>query len=213
MLELFIKGIVIGFSIAAAVGPIGLLCIQRSLSDGFKIGFASGLGAATADGLYGLVAGFGLTAVSTALVAWQFWIRLLGGAFLVYLGVSLMRAKPKDKAVSVRHQRSLVRAYIETFFLTLTNPMTILSFVAIFAGVGVGVSGTDYASASLFVAGVALGSALWWLILSGVVAFVLRHRLSVAVIHRINMFSGFVMLAFAAIALWACVGKVAELIP
>ena len=204
MLALFLKGLIVGFSIAAPVGPIAMLCIQRSLKDGFKIGLLTGLGAATADAIYGFVAGFGLTAISSALMAWQFWIRLIGGLFLLYLGINLLRATNQNIAVSKAHQRSAWRAYIGTLFLTLTNPMTILSFVAIFAGVGVGVSGTNYVSASIFVGGVGLGSAAWWLLLSGGTARILRHRINHNVMHRINQFSGLVMLAFAAMALWAC---------
>ena len=87
MLSLFIKGLIIGFAIAAPVGPIGVLCIQRSLHNGFKIGLMTGLGAAFADGSYGLIAGFGLTALSSLLINHQFLIRLVGGLFLIYLGI------------------------------------------------------------------------------------------------------------------------------
>src|SRR5271155_5027941 len=129
------KGIIIGFTIAAPVGPIGVLCIRRSLADGRKIGLATGLGAATADAAYGCVAGFGLTVISSFLVGHRFWLGLLGGLFLCYLGIRTFMSKPSGKAAEVRGS-GLFSAYLSTFFLTMTNPMTILSFVAVFAGFG-----------------------------------------------------------------------------
>src|SRR6185295_11026735 len=98
MLALFLKGLIIGFAIAAPVGPIGVLCIQRSLHDGFKIGLMTGFGAALADGTYGLIAGFGLTALSSLLIDHQFWIRLIGGLFLLYLGIKLFLTQPREKS-------------------------------------------------------------------------------------------------------------------
>lgn len=133
MLSVFLRGLLIGFSIAAPVGPIGLLCIRRTVADGRMVGFVSGLGAATADAFYGAVAGFGLTVVSGALVHGQTPLRLVGGAFLCYLGVRTFLARPAQTA-AVAGRRGLLGAYASTLALTLTNPSTILSFVAIFAG-------------------------------------------------------------------------------
>jgi threonine/homoserine/homoserine lactone efflux protein len=127
------QGILIGLSIAAPVGPIGVLCIRRTLSEGRGTGFVSGLGAATADAIYGCVAGFGLTFISDILVSQQTWFRLVGGLFLCYLGIRNFLARPVERAASVGGQ-GLAGAYASTFILTLTNPMTILSFAAIFAG-------------------------------------------------------------------------------
>src|SRR4051812_8188873 len=127
----FLKGLLIGFSIAAPVGPIGVLCIQRTLSYGRLSGLLTGLGAATADGVYGAVAAFGLTVVSSFLTGQQFWFQLIGGAFLFYLGAKNFKATPATKAASKEH-KGLLFDYISTVFLTLTNPATILSFVAIF---------------------------------------------------------------------------------
>src|SRR4029077_8267163 len=98
MLPLFIKGLIIGFAIAAPVGPIGILCIQRSLHDGFKIGLMTGMGAALADGTYGLIAGFGLTAISALLIHYQIAIRIIGGLYLLYLGIKLILTKPRDRS-------------------------------------------------------------------------------------------------------------------
>lgn len=199
MLSVFLRGALIGFSIAAPVGPIGLLCIRRTLADGRTIGFVSGLGAATADAFYGAVAGFGLTMVSQALVQGQTPLRLVGGAFLCYLGVRTFLARP-GQAAAPGGRRGLLGAYASTLGLTLTNPSTILSFVAIFAGLGVGSGGSDYASAAVLVAGVFLGSALWWLILSGT-AGALRGRLTSAGLQWVNRLSGVILAGFGVAAL------------
>jgi threonine/homoserine/homoserine lactone efflux protein len=194
----FLKGIAIGFSIAAPVGPIGLLCIRRSLAGGQWVGLATGLGAATADAAYGLVAAFGLTAVSDFLVGQRFWLGLLGGAFLCYLGARTFAQKPAEQAAEARGD-SLLAAYASTFLLTLTNPMTILSFVAVFAGFGLG-SSPDYLAATTLVIGVFAGSALWWLLLSGGVGL-FRSRIGPAWMQAVNRLSGAVIFGFGVYAL------------
>jgi threonine/homoserine/homoserine lactone efflux protein len=192
-LSFLIKGVIIGFSIAAPVGPIGILCIRRSLAEGQKMGLATGLGAATADAVYGCVAGFGLTAVSSFLVGQKVWLGFLGGLFLCYLGIRTFIAKPAEKPAEVGGS-GLLSAYLSTFFLTVTNPMTILSFVAVFAGFGLGAS-SDYLSATTLVAGVFIGSGLWWLLLStGVALF--RSRVNSSWMAAVNRASGVIMLAF-----------------
>ncbi len=188
-----------GFSIAAPVGPIGLLCIRRTLADGRAAGFASGLGAATADGLYGAVAAFGLTIISNVLIEQRLWLRLLGGAFLCYLGVRTFLAKPLQQAASGEGM-PLAGAYISTFFLTLTNPLTILSFAAVFAGLGLGSAQRDYASALVLVLGVFAGSALWWLTLSTGVGL-LRTRVGPRLLVWVNRISGTIIAAFGVAAL------------
>ena len=195
----FLKGIVIGFSIAAPVGPIGVLCIRRTLADGRRHGLVSGLGAATADALYGCVAGFGLTFVSSFLVDQQVWLRIAGGVFLCYLGVRTWLAQPAEAAVQTGGS-GLPAAYASTLLLTLTNPVTILAFAAIFAGLGIAATGGDYASAGLLVLGVFTGSAMWWLILSGAVSL-LRGRLTPARLRRLNRLSGLVITGFGLAAL------------
>lgn len=201
MLALFLKGLVIGFAIAAPVGPIGVLCIQRSLHDGFKIGLMTGIGAALADGTYGLIAAFGLTAISSMLVAHQFWIRVIGGLFLLYLGVKIFLTPPRERSAVGNSDRSPWHACATTYFLTITNPMTILSFVAIFAGLGLGSTSIDYAGAVLLVVGITLGSAIWWLLLSGGVAYILHKRVSPSLMKIINWISGSIILAFGLFAL------------
>jgi len=161
----FLKSLFIGFVIAAPVGPIGVLCARRTLLHGRRAGFFSGMGAATADAIYGFIAAFGLTFVSDILVEHQPWLRLVGGALLVFMGVKTFRALPVKKCELPRAARHYAGMYSSTFFLTLTNPMTIFSFAAVFAGFGlVGITGSAFSSGVL-VLGVFLGSALWWLFL------------------------------------------------
>jgi threonine/homoserine/homoserine lactone efflux protein len=198
-----VKGAVIGFSLAAPVGPIGLLCIRRSLADGRIVGLFTGLGAATADATYGAVAAFGLTAVSGFLVAQRVWLGLFGGAFLCYLGVRTFTAALASTEAQVR-SRGLTGAYASTFVLTLTNPLTILSFIPVFAGLGLGLA-PDTASAAAVVAGVFAGSALWWLLLShGVALF--RQRLGNNWMRSVNRLSGTMIFAFGLYAITAAVG-------
>lgn len=201
MINLFIKGLIIGFAIAAPVGPIGLLCIHRSLANGFKMGLMTGLGAALADGVYGCVAAFGLTAVSSLLISHQLWIRGLGGLFLIYFGVKLFFTKSSDQSQNKNSKTSSIHACATTFFLTLTNPMTILSFVAIFAGLGIGTEHPNFIHAAMMVMGVVLGSALWWVILSSTVAFFLHKRINTKSLKIINQLSGTIILLFGIFAL------------
>ena len=193
------RGTLIGFSIAAPVGPIGVLCIRRTLADGRATGLATGLGAATADAIYGCVAAFGLTWVTSLLLGGQTWIRVVGGVFLLYLGVRTFLARPGERPAAASGA-GLVAAYGSTFFLTLTNPMTILSFVAVFAGLGLGSARSDPASALTLVAGVFAGSALWWLTLSGLVS-IFRSRFDAGALLWVNRISGTIILAFGILAM------------
>ncbi|TFV91591.1 LysE family translocator [Oxalobacteraceae bacterium OM1] len=188
----FGKGLLIGFSIAAPVGPIGLLCFQRAMNQGMLHGFLSGLGAATADAMYGLVAAFGLTAVMTLLVGAAFWLKLVGGLFLVWLGWQTLRARPATQAAHAT-SAGLAGSYAGTFALTALNPATILSFVAIFAGAGVA-AGTGSGPA-LMVAGVFAGSAAWWLILC-TLAVSLRTRFGARQMRWLNVLSGLLITGF-----------------
>jgi threonine/homoserine/homoserine lactone efflux protein len=195
VITFFVKGLVIGISIAAPVGPIGLLCIQRTLSEGRTSGFVSGMGAATADAIYGCIAGFGVTVVSTFLVNQQVWLRLIGGAFLLFLGFRIFISPPAEKA-DVQRGGNLFTRYGSTFVLTLTNPMTILSFAAICAGLGV----STYGNAGLLVLGVFTGSALWWFTLSGCVHMV-RSRINKRKMQWINRGSGVVLMGIGVVIL------------
>jgi threonine/homoserine/homoserine lactone efflux protein len=200
-LPLFFKGLALGLAIAAPVGPIGILCIRRTLAEGWALGLAVGLGAATADAVYGAIAGFGLTAVSGFLVNQSRWLGLLGGLFLLYLGVRTFRSVPAERPANL-DRSGWWPAFGATAFLTLTNPLTILSFVAVFAGFGLAEAGAtrDYWGAVMLVVGVFLGSALWWLILSSGVAW-FRNRLTPSALRRINQLSGLIILGFGISAL------------
>lgn len=204
-ISLVIRGLILGFSIAAPVGPIGVLCIRRTLADGRTVGFVSGLGAATADMCYGAIAAFGLTAVSSLLVGQSSWIRLIGGAFLCYLGIRTVRGKPAAQAATTRRY-GLVGAYASTLLLTLTNPTTILSFVAIFAGLGLASTSGNYGASAQLVLGVFLGSALWWLLLSTGVGL-LRSRLDLRALRWVSYLSGVILLGFGILALLSLLSR------
>ena len=203
-LSILLKGLVIGLSIAAPVGPIGLLCIRRTLADGPAHGFASGLGAASADAVYGAIAGFGVALVTDALVGSQTALKLVGGLMLLWLGWSTLRARPADRPAAAQTTGGLAGAYASTFLLTLANPATILSFAAVFGGLGLapesGTSGDSTAVAAVLVLGVFVGSALWWLALSASVGAV-RRRVTPAAMLWINRASGAVLGGFGIAAL------------
>lgn len=198
-LGLLLKGILIGFSIAAPVGPIGTLCIRRTLAEGHTSGFLSGLGAATADAIYGCIGAFGITIISNILLGQHAVLRLGGGVFLCYLGIIAFIAEPAEEAAAGR-RRSLAGAYVSTLLLTLTNPVTILSFAAIFAGLGLGVVYESYYSAGILVLGVFAGSSLWWLILSSAVGAV-RENLNPKSLQWVNRISAAIILGFGIVAL------------
>jgi len=199
-MELFLRGLIIGFSIAAPVGPIGVLCIRRTLAEGRLTGFLSGMGAASADMFYGAVAAFGLTAVQDLLLGRSDWLRLVGGIFLLYLGVKTFFSKPAEGAVQST-RGGLFGAYLSTFFLTITNPLTILSFMAIFAGLSFGETDGNYATAAFMVLGVFLGSAAWWLTLSTGVSL-LRDRFTPSHLIWVNRLAGAIIVAFGLAALF-----------
>jgi threonine/homoserine/homoserine lactone efflux protein len=198
-IEFLVKGAMIGFAIAAPVGPIGVLCIRRTLAEGRAAGLVSGLGAATADATYAVIAGFGLTSISTFLVGQQQALRGLGGLFLLYLGVRYFLQRPAEGAAEAE-PRGLLGGFAATFALTLANPLTILSFAAIFAGLGIASAGGDYLAAAMLVLGVFAGSALWWLVLStGVSAS--RSRFTPSHLRWSNWIAGGVIFGFGAAAL------------
>lgn len=198
-MPIFLRGLLIGISIAAPVGPIGVLCIRRTLAEGRLSGLVSGLGAATADALYGIVAGFGLTFISGFLVAQRAWLSLFGGLFLCYLGIRTFVSHPPQETIKVE-SHGLLRNYLSILLLTLTNPMTILSFAAIFAGLGLAAEKGDYLTATILVLGVFTGSGLWWLLLSlGVSLF--RDQVTAQWMIWVNRISGLIVLGFGIVAL------------
>ena len=196
---LLVRGFVLGFTIAAAVGPISLLCIRRTLAEGRVVGLVSGMGVATADASYGAIAAFGLTAVTDLLMDGRRVLGIVGGVFLLWLAWRTFRAVPSEAAsADSGARRGLAAAYLSTLGLTLTNPMTILSFAALF--VGLGVTGGDAAGAASLTAGVFAGSAAWWVVLVGVVG-ALRSRVTSRRLRAVNVASGLLIGAFAAVAM------------
>lgn len=196
----FLKGLAFGFLLAATVGPMWVLCLRRTLAAGTLVGLASGLGIAVADAVYGALAAFGLTAVSSFLLGQGYWLGLAGAAFLLWLGAKTLLARPAPigagNGTPDASARDLAAAFLSTLGLTLANPPTILAFAAIFAGLGLA-SNADYAAAAAVVAGVFLGSAAWWLILAASVGG-LRARAGPGLMRGINVVSGCTILGFAA---------------
>jgi len=202
--ELLIQGALSGLAIAAPVGPINVLCIRRTLVDGFGLGLASGLGAAVADTLFGAIAAFGVASVMTFLVRWEGVLCLLGGVVLVLLGCRGLRSAPPAYEGRVSGV-GFFGAFASTFGMTIANPMTVLSFLAVFAAIGIGA--TEYGAAMMLVLGLFLGSASWWLGLSGVVSAI-RHALSERTLVWIHRGASVAILAFG---VWA-LGRSAQIL-
>jgi threonine/homoserine/homoserine lactone efflux protein len=201
----FPRGFVLGLAIAAPVGPIGLLTIRRTLAHGFRIGLSTGLGAATADATYGLVAAFGLTAIMSALVDHADAIRVVGGLALLWLGATGVRKALQHRrlaAAVVEDPPGAMAAWLQTTALTLTNPATILSFIAMFAGIGIVKPGADVLSSLVLVLGVAVGSASWWFFLCGITTAI-RGRLSDRAVNTINLVASGSIVVFGLVAIWA----------
>jgi len=201
-LGLALRGAGFGVAIAAPVGPIAVLLIRRTLNRGRAVGYASGLGAATADLCYGLVVALGLTAVTDTLTSAERWLKVVGGIVLIALGVKTLRSGEVDTDAGEPSRRGLLAAYGSTLGLTLTNPATIVAFLAVFASVGVATTASSTSDAVSVALGVALGSVLWQLGLCTVVSL-LRHRLSSSALRRVNVGSGLVIAGFGVAALVA----------
>ncbi|HTY36173.1 MAG TPA: LysE family transporter [Bacteroidota bacterium] len=196
---LIYKGIIIGFALALPIGPIGILCIRKTAAEGHLAGMIIGFGAATADALYGFIAAFGLTVISDALVTRQLWFRLIGGAFLCYLGIKTYLAKPVENAKST-NGAGFLGSYISTFFLTLTNPISIIAFLGVFAGFGLRKADLSLGSAATLITGVFLGSSLWFFLLSYSITL-FRNRINATGLGWVNRISGFLIIVFGIIAI------------
>ena len=193
----FIKGIFIGFAMAVPIGPIGIICIRKTLTEGRLRGLIIGLGAATADLLYGCVAAFGLSVIADTLQSQRIWIRLVGGALLLFLGIRTFRSQPANPNIPI-NSSGILRSYLTTVFLTLTNPITIFAFIAVFAALGLG-NGLGYFSASTLVSGIFIGSCLWFLLLSsGVTLF--RKKLDLVGLKWVNRIAGLLIIISGIIA-------------
>lgn len=197
------KGTAVGFAIAAPVGPVGVLCVRRTLMFGRFSGLVSGLGAAVADAIYGCVAAFGLTLISGWLLDHRVAIQLVGGTFLLVLAYRILAMGQGERgsaAAAADNDRSTLHSFGSTFALTLTNPITILAFLGIFTAVGIAEVSQNRWLAAVLVAGVFLGSMLWWLFLAAGAGYFRRHLQSGG-LRWVNRISGFLMLAFGLYAL------------
>lgn len=199
MLKIFLQSVLIGIAIAAPVGPIGLLCIKKTLEIGLKAGLAVGFGAALADSIYGLIAGLGLTAITEILIGKASTIQLIGGILLILLAIKELRSKPSSNELTTNTSSSLPKLSLIIFFLTLTNPLTILSFLAIFATIAG--NNISIPESILMVAGIFLGSMLWWTLLASIINKI-HHKLPQSWIHRIKFLSALILFAFGSLALW-----------
>ena len=199
MYSLLLKGLFLGFLIAVPVGPIGLLCINKTMHKGKWSGFLSGLGAATADAFYAIIAAFGLCVVSNVLINNMYWIKTIGGLFLLYLGACIFLAK-KNNSFAEPQSESLLEDYFSTFFLTIANPVTILSFTAILAGMGILGLNKSSLAVTVLVVGVFFGSALWWFLLSYIVSFLIKKS-NEKFISLVNKISGISIILFGLFSL------------
>jgi threonine/homoserine/homoserine lactone efflux protein len=196
MIILFLKGCLIGFSIAMPVGPIGLLCIRNALTRGMRFGLMTGLGAASADAIFGALAGFGVTVIGAFMTDFQMYLHMVGALFLAYLGIATFKEKPLDVEIS-NQAGGLSYAFISTFFLTLINPMTILSFAGIYAGLSSSFFSSDWIVPIVLTIGIFIGSAIWWLLLS-IAASHLKEKMNVKARAWLNRISGMMILGFGA---------------
>ena len=196
-LPLPIRGLVIGFTIAAAVGPITLLVVRRTIDHGGIYGFASGLGVATADATYGAIAAFGLAAITSLLVANHAVLGLVGGVVIVALGIRIARSHPSGPATD-GERPGLAGAFASIYALTMTNPLTIVLYAGVFAGIGL-VAGSSFLDAAVLTLAVWAGSTLWWVLLCSVIAW-LRGRVSTGALLWVNRLSGAALVLFGVLA-------------
>ncbi|HPI18899.1 MAG TPA: LysE family transporter [Candidatus Kapabacteria bacterium] len=202
----FLKGLLLGFSVAAPVGPIGILCINRTINNDFKSGFVSGLGAASADFIYGLIAALSLRIISTFLVDSQLYFQAIGFVFLLYLGIKTILKKKSRIELEDNNNFSLLKDYFSTLFLTITNPVTILFFLSVFSGLGLSYSNNKISSSVLLVIGVFTGSAVWWSVLCGITNKI-RKRISNNYLKKIDIASGAILIFFAILIIFNLINE------
>ncbi|HPE40720.1 MAG TPA: LysE family transporter [Bacteroidales bacterium] len=193
-LSILLKGIFLGLCVAVPVGPIGILCINRTINKGYFSGVVSGLGATTADFLYGIVAGLGVTVVSNFLIDYKNWLHLIGLIFLIIVGINIIVKKQKDPEMMVPESKGFFKDYVTSFLLTLTNPLTIFFFIAVFASLNL--SSDSKFDAIPLLLGVLIGSGGWWFILCGFTQK-FKKRLGFRILKKIDLISGLLILVFS----------------
>lgn len=204
-LLIFFKALLVGFLISFPIGPIGILCLRRMLTDGPLAGVASGLGAATADAIYGCIAAMGLSFVSSYIFEHQFFFRFVGGLVLIALGTTIVISKQEAKLKSRTHT-DIFHSYLSTFLLTFTNPITLLSFMGIFTILGISVNSYENISEILLVVlGVFLGASLWWISMAASIT-VLQLRINMSMVKFINIFAGAFIILCGVLALISLFG-------
>jgi len=200
-MSLFVKGMIVGFCLAAPVGPIAAICVQRTIAKRWISGVVSGLGAAAADAVYGAVAAFGATIISEFLITEHEWLQRVGGVILLVLGLRLLLVRPIEREASTSNGRGLTGDFLSTFVLTLTNPMTFIAFAAIFATMGIGaVRGQPMLTIEL-VGGVFAGSGAWWIILCAG-AWALRRHFDFKRLALVNRATGVFVIAVGLVYLF-----------
>jgi threonine/homoserine/homoserine lactone efflux protein len=185
----------IGLVVAAPLGPIGIISLQRTLSKGYLSGLFSGLGISTADAIYGALATFGVTAISSFLMSQALWLKIIGGIVICGLGIRIYSQAGYQKMSASANNKSCLRAYFSALILTLMNPALIFSFVAIFASLGIVYTKSNPISTLLLIGGVFWGSAIWWVFLSGM-ARRLKTHFTESFIRKINYISGVLIAGF-----------------
>lgn len=196
----FLKAFFIGFAIAAPVGPIGMLCIRKTIEFGFAGALAVGLGAAIADGVYGVIAATGFSALINYLIERTTIVQIIGGAFLLYLACKEILNKPSNIVLSNTSHGQLGKLSVEVFFLALANPMTILSFIGVFASIGV--ISTNPTESIFMVLGIFIGSMVWWIILGSFIIKI-KHKLPEVFLAKIRYFSALILGGFGGISIYS----------
>jgi len=200
-----LEGLAIGFLLATPVGPIGILCVRRTLMYGRPNGFIVGLGGASADILYALIAAFSVTLVSGFVQEWQLWIRLGGGFLLLLLGFRILYSNPMVHETRDRSNVPL-RTFVPTFLLALTNPMSMFGFGAVFSSTRVVQTAADRVSLFMLVAGVFFGSLLWFSVLTSV-TYVFKKKLASGGLAMVNRIAGLLFILFGAVNVWSCASR------
>jgi threonine/homoserine/homoserine lactone efflux protein len=196
---ILLKGLALGFVLAMSIGPIALLCISNTIEKGRLFGISVALGAGTADGIYGLAAGFGISILMTYLSDYSILLKLLGGCFLIYLGIKIMRSTPNKKRVEI-NAMALLKTYLTIVALTLINPLTIATYMGAFAGMGVGNTNGDLFLSLLLGFGIFAGSSVWHSLLVAA-SSVLKDKIKEKHLLTLNKFSGLLLCIFGTISL------------
>lgn len=204
MLDYIIKGIIIGLSVSIPLGPIGILVIQKTLSKGKKSGFVTGLGAAFADFIYAILASLGISFIINSLVEHHIYFQIIGGVFLLYLGYSVFVTNTIKQFRNQNGSSNLIGDFLSTFFLTITNPMALLLFFGVFAGIGFLQEKFDYSSIIYIILGVNIGTVLWWYTLSTLINL-FRSKIQLRRLNWINKISGLVIFIFGLVAIFSII--------